>query len=76
MQIILGCNYAKGHIQPSELFNMFKEQPLLRNNPIPARSNCDCSERMTSSCTQDCRFSIYALLSGGKISYHNPGVTL
>ena len=77
-KVILGCKYAQDHIDHrADIFGMFDETlPQLNRTPIPAIINTECRNRLSKTCNQDCHFAVYALMSIGKISYHNPGETL
>ena len=78
-KVILGCKYANDHIdQRTGIFRFLDEKlpQLNKREPIPAIINSACHDRMTKVCTQDCNFAVYAIMSSGKISYHNPGVKL
>ena len=77
-RIILGCKYTSGHINTmAGIFSVLEERfrNLIRS-PIPARSNTACPRRRTPKCTQDCRHSIYGIMSTGKISWRNEGASI
>lgn len=78
MIITLGCNNVlnDGHINSNGgIFGVLDEsfRRVKTGNIIPAKDNTSCKCRRTKKCNMDCKYSIYGIKSGCKISYRQVG---
>ncbi len=76
MIITLGCSniLTEGHIDSSGgVFGVLDEsfRRVRIEYIMPAKDNTSCKCRRTSRCNIDCKYSIYGIKSGFKISYRN-----